>query len=370
MSELAITEDHGVAHTGDEQLVTMKIDKQLFGLPILSAQDIVETHTITQVPMAPSAVAGVMNLRGRIVTVINLRRIIGQEDNIASRMGVTVEHDGDLYTILVDAIGEVMSVASEDLEPVPTTLHSELKSLCKGIYRLETGLLALLDIDEILDAETILQTPIIDFAARRRLQKKLEEDGAHSLTRISRTVENEKDAQEEEAKTKAEAEAKAKAKAKLASDEKSETSQDAPIGSAEPACDDAVTPDPDQAYIEPLYQRIGGSPAIEAAVEIFYEKVMGDEGLADFFDGVDMRRQRKMLNDFISMSLGGPSPYAGKALRAAHARLVNEKGLGNEHFDAVVSHLQATLTELKVPSGMIDEALSTVGGTRDDVLGG
>jgi len=334
MSELAIADDHAIARTGDEQLVTMRIDRQLFGLPILSAQDIVETHTITQVPMAPSAVAGVMNLRGRIVTVINLRRILGQEENFASRMGVTVEHDGDLYTILVDEIGEVMSVASDGLEPVPTTLDAGLKVLCKGIYRLETGLLALLDIDRILDAETILQTPQIDFAARKRLLKRLEEEEAAGKSRrIGKGDAKKKDNAGEDAEAEAAKNGKGNKK-------------------------------------KPLFDRIGGAAAVKATVELFYKKVMNDDSLVGFFEGVDMRRQQKMLNDFVSMALGGPNRYSGRALRAAHARLVNEKGLGNEHFDAVAGHLQVTLRELKVPSDIINEALTIVGGTRDDVLGG
>jgi chemotaxis signal transduction protein/truncated hemoglobin YjbI len=350
MSELAITEDHSVVRTGDEQLVTMKIDDQLFGLPILSAQDIVETHSITQVPMAPSAVAGVMNLRGRIVTVINLRRILGQEDNYRSRMGVTVEHDGDLYTILVDAIGEVMSVANADLQPVPTTLDSELKSLCSGIYRLETGLLALLDIDRILDADTILQTPQIDFIARKRMLKAFEEEAAQKKTRASHKAEKTEDEPGEAEEANA-----------------GDAAQDDPM---EPDLDDSLAPEGGQTIQDPLFERIGGPVAVEAAVDLFYEKVMGDESLVGFFEGVDMNRQRQMLKDFMSMALGGPNQYGGKALRAAHARLVNEQGLGNEHFDAVAGHLEATLRDLTVPDDIITEALTIVSGTRDDVLGG
>jgi purine-binding chemotaxis protein CheW len=100
----------------------MTVDGQHFGLSILSVQDIVETHAITQVPLAPSAISGVMNLRGRIVTVINLRRILGKTDDSESRMGVTVEYKGDLYTILVDQIGEVRLLDQGDFEAVPTTL--------------------------------------------------------------------------------------------------------------------------------------------------------------------------------------------------------------------------------------------------------
>lgn len=357
MSELAITGDH-VVRAGEEQLVTMKIDDQLFGLPILSAQDIVETHRITQVPMAPSAIAGVMNLRGRIVTVINLRRILGQEENFASRMGVTVEHDGDLYTILVDEIGEVMAVASEDLEAVPRTLKSGLNNLCAGIYRLETGLLALLDIDKILDAETILQTPEIDFAGRKRMLKSLEVEKAevtgHVRTKAPETKTDEPVAERSNVTTMPNTEA-------AATPEESESTP-AAAGPSAPASRDSGK--------DPLFHRIGGAPAVEAAVERFYEKVMGDERLVGFFEGVDMRRQRKKLAEFMSMALGGPSKYSGKALRAAHARLVNEKGLGQAHFDAVAGHLEATLEDLEVPADMIREAISIVGGTRDDVLGG
>lgn len=346
MSELALSEDHAVTNTGDEQLVTMKVGNQLFGVPILKVQDIVETHAITQVPMAPSAVAGVMNLRGRIVTVVNLRRILGQKEAI-SRMGVTVEHDGDLYTILVDEIGEVMSVESEDLEPTPTTLEEGLKMLCSGIYRLESGLLAVLDIDRILDAETILRTPQIDFVARKRLLKQLEEEAANKkLKRIENAKSEKTDAKKEESEDKAKA-----------------------SGVPEPESAKSASTQGEPSS-EPLFQRIGGAVAVEAAVKLFYEKVMGDGSLAGFFEGVDMHRQRKMLNDFMSMALGGPNSYSGRTLRAAHKRLVNEKGLGNEHFDAVAGHLVATLNELKVPADMIDEAVSIVGGTRDDVLGG
>jgi len=349
MSELALNEHQAGAHSGDDQLVTMKVGAQLFGVPILKVQDIVETHTITQVPMAPSAVAGVMNLRGRVVTVVNLRRILGQTEDTVSRMGVTVEHDGDLYTILVDEIGEVMSMESTDIQPTPTTLEDGLKLLCSGIYRLETGLLAVLDIDRILDAETILRTPQIDFVARKRLLKRLEEEAANKRMKRIEKTKDEKDERKGAKKGTPEEETKADADAETKS------------GSAE---------EQDAPQQEALYQRIGGSVAVEAAVELFYEKVMADESLVPFFEGIDMRRQHKMLNDFMSMALGGPNSYSGRTLRAAHKRLVNEKGLGNEHFDAVAGHLVATLKQLKVPADIIDEAVSIVGGTRDDVLGG
>lgn len=168
MSELALVAERSVSDRNEEQLVTMTVEGQLFGLPILSVQDIVETHKITQVPRTPSAISGIMNLRGRIVTVINLRRILGRSDDTNSKMGVTVEFHGDLYTILVDQIGEVCLLDRSDFEAAPATLDPKLKQLCTGIYRLDGELLAVLDVNQILSAETIAQTPPIQFFAKRQ----------------------------------------------------------------------------------------------------------------------------------------------------------------------------------------------------------
>lgn len=167
MSELAVIEEKTIADRNEEQLVTMAVDGQLFGLSILSVQDIVETHNITQVPRTPSAISGIMNLRGRIVTVLNLRRILGRNDESSSKMGVTVEANGDLYTILVDEIGEVRLLDRSDFETAPATLDPKLKQLCTGIYRLDGELLAVLDVTQILSGEVIAQTPPIKFVAKR-----------------------------------------------------------------------------------------------------------------------------------------------------------------------------------------------------------
>jgi methyl-accepting chemotaxis protein len=118
-----------------------------------------------------------------------------------------------------------------------------------------------------------------------------------------------------------------------------------------------------------LFERIGGAPAVEAAVGIFYDKVLGDETLAPFFDGVDMDRQRGMQREFMSMAFGGPSNYSGRDLRAAHAPLVAQ-GLNETHFNSVADHLQATLEELGVPDELLEEVMTTVASTKDDILAG
>ncbi|MEX0696026.1 MAG: group 1 truncated hemoglobin [Dongiaceae bacterium] len=117
-----------------------------------------------------------------------------------------------------------------------------------------------------------------------------------------------------------------------------------------------------------LYQRIGGDAAVNAAVDLFYRKVMVDPRISKFFNGTDMNAQRAKQKAFLTMAFGGPNTYTGKDLRKAHAGLVNN-GLNDSHFDAVAQHLQATLGELKVKAVEIAEVMKIAASTRNDVLG-
>lgn len=119
---------------------------------------------------------------------------------------------------------------------------------------------------------------------------------------------------------------------------------------------------------KPLYDRLGGDAAVNAAVDIFYRKVLADDRISRFFDTVDMDAQRAKQKAFLTMAFGGPNTYSGRDLRTAHARLV-AGGLGDAHFDAVAGHLSATLTELGVARELVDEVLAIAGSTRNDVLG-
>ena len=116
-----------------------------------------------------------------------------------------------------------------------------------------------------------------------------------------------------------------------------------------------------------IYERIGGDPAVEAAVDLFYRKVLTDGQLAHFFEATDMDAQRAKQKSFLTMVFGGPNNYTGEDMRHAHAPL-KEKGLNDGHFDAVAGHLQATLEELGVDSDLVQEVISVAGSTRDDVL--
>ncbi len=117
-----------------------------------------------------------------------------------------------------------------------------------------------------------------------------------------------------------------------------------------------------------LYEEIGGAAAVNAAVDIFYRKVLKDDRIKGFFTGVDMTKQAAKQKAFLTMAFGGPSNYTGLDMRRGHAHLV-ERGLNDAHFDAVLENLGATLQELKVPQNLIAQAAAIAESTRKDVLG-
>lgn len=117
-----------------------------------------------------------------------------------------------------------------------------------------------------------------------------------------------------------------------------------------------------------LYERLGGEPAVNAAVDIFYRKVLNDHRINRFFDNVDMEKQAAKQKAFLTMAFGGPHSYTGADMRQGHAHLV-KMGLDDSHFDAVVENLGATLTELNVPQELIGEVAAICETTRNDVLG-
>jgi len=119
----------------------------------------------------------------------------------------------------------------------------------------------------------------------------------------------------------------------------------------------------------PLFERLGGATAVDAAVDRFYEKVLADARIKHFFTGIDMDSQRRHQKMFLSHAFGGTAGYDGRGMRAAHRRLVEEMGLDDGHFDAVVENLAETLTELGVDAGLIGEVAGIAESIRADVLG-
>ncbi|MBL1277170.1 MAG: group 1 truncated hemoglobin [Ectothiorhodospiraceae bacterium] len=117
-----------------------------------------------------------------------------------------------------------------------------------------------------------------------------------------------------------------------------------------------------------LFDRIGGETAVNAAVDIFYRKVLADDRISGYFDDVDMEKQVAKQKGFLTMAFGGPNNYTGTDMRKGHAHLV-ERGLDDSHFDAVVENLGNTLKELGVADDLVGEVAAIAETTRNDVLG-
>jgi hemoglobin len=118
-----------------------------------------------------------------------------------------------------------------------------------------------------------------------------------------------------------------------------------------------------------LYEEIGGESAVDAAVDNFYVKVLADDRTKDFFSNTDMDKQRNHQKRFLTYVFGGPNNYSGRGMKQAHSRLVEDMGLTDVHFDAVVENLAATLSELGVSELHIGQVAEIANSVKDDVLG-
>lgn len=148
LSPLDSNQDH-------DQFMSFLVEGQLFGLPLLSVQDVIRPQQVTKVPLAPSEVAGSLNLRGRVVTVVDVRTRLGlaPRDEGKSRMNVVVEQDGELYSLIVDNVGEVLDLSKDVYESNPGTLDTRWREFANGVYRLDGQLMVLLDQDSLLDIQ-------------------------------------------------------------------------------------------------------------------------------------------------------------------------------------------------------------------------
>ena len=135
------------------EYVTAMIGDQLFGLPIVRVQDVFIPEQLTRVPLAPPEIAGVLNLRGRIVTLIDLRRRFGLEARKEGEavMAIGVESRGESYGLLIDSVGEVLKLDAAAHEPNPINLDQRLARVSSGIHRLDGQLLIVVDVERVLD---------------------------------------------------------------------------------------------------------------------------------------------------------------------------------------------------------------------------
>jgi purine-binding chemotaxis protein CheW len=159
---VAIESRRGKADSVSEasDFVSVVIGGQLFGIPVLQVRDVLASQRITRVPLAPPEVAGSLNLRGRIVTAIDIRTRLGLAERADEpsagkpRMSVVVDYGGELYSLMVDSVGEVLRLAASNFERNPATLDVRWREVSAGIYRLDGSLLVVLDVTRLLDIST------------------------------------------------------------------------------------------------------------------------------------------------------------------------------------------------------------------------
>ena len=135
------------------EYVTVMIGGQLFGLPISKVQDVFMPERMARVPLASAEIAGVLNLRGRIVTAFDMhcRLGLGKRQTDRPAMAVGIEFHGESYGLLIDSVGEVLKLAESNREPVPVNLDPHLARVSCGVHRLEKQLLVVLDVDRVFD---------------------------------------------------------------------------------------------------------------------------------------------------------------------------------------------------------------------------
>ena len=132
--------------------VTIWLDGQMCGIPVLQVHDVLSRQVITQIPQSPAAVAGVLNLRGQIVTAIDLRKRLKLADREegSEEMNVVVEYQNQPQSLIIDKVGDVLSLSEEAFEKNPVTLEVSWQNVSTGIFRLEEELLVILDIEKLL----------------------------------------------------------------------------------------------------------------------------------------------------------------------------------------------------------------------------
>ncbi len=138
--------------SNQEELLTVHIADQQFGISILQIQDVLRPQSVSPIPLSPKEIEGSLNLRGRIVTAIDVRKRLGLPPGDGdNKMSIVVEHNNEFFSLLIDKVGDVLNLNKNDFDSVPTTLDTVWKDVATGIYRLENNLLIVLDVAKLLN---------------------------------------------------------------------------------------------------------------------------------------------------------------------------------------------------------------------------
>jgi purine-binding chemotaxis protein CheW len=137
-----------------QQFCTFFIDRQYFAVPVQQVQEVIRHLEMTSVPLVPSVIRGLINLRGQIVVAFDLRRRLGFPDRPENQkpMNVVVRADGETMSLLVDEIGDVIEVEEDSAEPPPETLRAGMRELLHGVYKLDGRLLLVLDTERTVNS--------------------------------------------------------------------------------------------------------------------------------------------------------------------------------------------------------------------------
>lgn len=150
MSEETLSQQ---ASKESKDYLTVMIAGQRFGIPVLQVQDVLREQKVTHIPLASKEVAGSLNLRGRIVTAIDVRKRLGlpDKDDNAHSMSVVVEHNEELFSLIIDSVGDVLSFKDRYYESNPGTLDPLWRNISTGIYQMEDELLVIMDVSRLLE---------------------------------------------------------------------------------------------------------------------------------------------------------------------------------------------------------------------------
>ena len=151
------TSDGAPAGAGIRQFATFLLDGLLFGVDVLTVQEVIRHQTMTRVPCAPAVVEGLINLRGQIVTAIDMRRRLGlpPAEGAALPMNVVVRAAEGVVSLLVDEIGDVVEVQPSQFETPPDTIAASVRAIVTGIYKLSDRLLLVADVEAVAVVEAV-----------------------------------------------------------------------------------------------------------------------------------------------------------------------------------------------------------------------
>jgi purine-binding chemotaxis protein CheW len=149
---LAATRPAAEATGSVKEFLTFFAAGQMFGLPLLEVHDVLDARPLTPVPLAPKEVVGMLNLRGRIITAIDIRRRMGlpERPSDSRHMSLVVEHDGEMYNLVVDTVGDVLAIGEDRFDETPPTLDALWKTFASGVYRLDQKLMVVLNVAALL----------------------------------------------------------------------------------------------------------------------------------------------------------------------------------------------------------------------------